>query len=108
MGLQATDRNSLFLSWFLLDIQRLGVSLVYLYYFRVPLMRTITMRSMCTYLGGAVLATFFVALASGCDSGTSELETPPAPKKVDPMTDMPGLKQMQDKVKAEGKMPKTK
>jgi hypothetical protein len=64
------------------------------------------MRSMCTYLAGAVLASFFLVLATGCDSGTKELETPPAPKKVDPMTDMPGLKKMQDQLKSEGKLPK--
>jgi hypothetical protein len=46
-----------------------------------------------------------IAVAPGCGSGTSDLEnTPETPKKVDPMTDMPGLKQMKDQLKKDGKI----
>jgi hypothetical protein len=46
-----------------------------------------------------------VTVAPGCGSGTSELENPPeTQKKVDPMTDMPGLKQMKDQLKKDGKI----
>jgi hypothetical protein len=46
-----------------------------------------------------------ITVAPGCDSGPSELEkAPETPKKVDPMTDMPGLKQQQDQLKKDGKI----
>jgi hypothetical protein len=61
------------------------------------------MRSLCFLLGGAFLAASLVVLAPGC-GGTNELEKPPeVAKKVDPMTDMPGLKEQTDKLKKEGK-----
>jgi hypothetical protein len=41
----------------------------------------------------------------GC-GGTSELEKPPVVTKTpDPMTDMPGYKESQEKLKKEGKIP---
>ena len=62
------------------------------------------MRSLCAGLAGSVLAGSLLCFASGC--GENELEKPPAAdvaKKVDPMTDMPGFKEQQEKLKAAGK-----
>jgi hypothetical protein len=61
------------------------------------------MRSTCTVLAAIVVAAPLFVLVPGCDSGTAELEAPPAPKKVDPVTDMPGFKNMQDQMKTKGK-----
>ena len=67
--------------------------------------RSNAMRSSCSYLAGVVLTFSMIAVAPGCGSGTSDLEnTPETPKKVDPMTDMPGLKQMKDQLKKDGKI----
>jgi hypothetical protein len=42
-------------------------------------------------------------LAPGCDSAMTALEREPAIKAVDPMTDMPGYKEMQEKMKSKAK-----
>jgi hypothetical protein len=60
------------------------------------------MRSLNLVLAGAFLTATLVVLAPGC-GGTNELEKPPEVKKVDPMTDMPGFKEQQDKLKKDGK-----
>jgi len=63
------------------------------------------MRSLCTWLAGTVLAGALVCLASGC-GGTAALEKPPeVTKQPNPMTDMPGYKDMQDKLKTDKKIP---
>jgi hypothetical protein len=63
------------------------------------------MRSSCSYLAGVVLTFSMITVVPGCGSGTSDLEKPPeTAKKVDPMTDMPGLKQMKDQLKKDGKI----
>jgi hypothetical protein len=61
------------------------------------------MRSPYTYLAGVVLAGPLLALAPGCDSAMTELQKEPAVKAVDPMTDMPGYKEMQEKMKSKVK-----
>jgi hypothetical protein len=67
--------------------------------------RANAMRSSCSYFAGVVLTFSMITVAPGCGSGTSDLENAPAtPKKVDPMTDMPGLKQQQEQLKKDGKI----
>ena len=62
------------------------------------------MRSLCTWLAGTVVVGPLIVLAPGC-GGTSELEKPPeVTKQMDPMRDMPGYKEMQEKLKKEGKI----
>lgn len=63
------------------------------------------MRSLCLVLSGAFCVGAFLVLAPGCDSGSGGLEKPPEVKKeMDPMRDMPGFKEQQDKLKKEGKI----
>jgi hypothetical protein len=63
-------------------------------------------RPLCTTLVGTVLAGPLLVLASGC-GGTNELEKPPeVTKQMDPMESMPGYKEMQEKLKKEGKIKK--
>lgn len=65
------------------------------------------MRSLCLGLTGTFLTGVLVCLAPGCGGGASELENPPdVTKKVDPVTDMPGYKEMQDQLKTKGKAKK--
>ena len=62
------------------------------------------MRSLCAGLVGTVLAGSLVCFAPGCGGG-NDLEKPPeVTKKVDVMTDMPGFKEQQEKLKKEGKI----
>jgi hypothetical protein len=61
------------------------------------------MRSLSFLLLGTFVMASLVVLAPGC-GGTNELEKPPEVKKqVDPMTDMPGMKEQTEKLKKEGK-----
>ncbi len=63
----------------------------------------LTMRSFCTCLAVVGLLASLSLVAPGC-GGTSELEKPPEVKKVmDPMTDMPGYKEAQEKYGKKGK-----
>jgi len=67
------------------------------------------MRSLCTWLSTAVLTAAVVGLVPGCDGGPSELEKPPEnppSKAMNPETDMPGYKDMQNSIKANAKTPK--
>ena len=62
------------------------------------------MRSLRYGLAGIILTGFFGLLGSGCGGGGGDLEKPPEVKKVmDPMRDMPGLKESQDNLKKAGK-----
>jgi hypothetical protein len=68
----------------------------YLCFFRFPICeRAITMRLPCIYLAGVVLASPLIVLAPGC--GGPGLEATPEVKKVDPVMDLPGTKQMEEK-----------
>ena len=60
------------------------------------------MRSRSAFLASAYLAGVLIAAAPGCGGNGLERPTDPA-KKVDPMNDMPGYKDMQDKLKAQPK-----
>jgi hypothetical protein len=62
------------------------------------------MRSFRAGLAGAVVMGPLLCFVAGCGGG-GDLEKPPeTPKKVDPMTDMPGFKEQQEKLKAAGKI----
>lgn len=62
------------------------------------------MRTLCAWLAGTVLAGSLICAAPGC-GGSSDLEKPPEVKAPqNPMTDMPGYKDMQDKLKKEKKI----
>ena len=64
------------------------------------------MRSLYTCLAGTILTAALSGMAAGCGGGPSSLEAnPDVAKKVDPMTDMPGFKEMQDQLKKQGKIP---
>jgi len=67
---------------------------------------TLPMRTLCAWLAGTFLASALVFAAPGC-GGSSELEkTPVVAKPQNPETDMPGYKDMQDKLKKSGKIRK--
>ncbi|MDR3637522.1 MAG: hypothetical protein P4L84_27200 [Isosphaeraceae bacterium] len=61
------------------------------------------MRSLCTLVSGAVLASAMACFVTGCgDGATSELAKVPesaSNKPIDPKTDMPGYKEMQATLK---------
>jgi hypothetical protein len=62
------------------------------------------MRSLCSGLAAAILAGPLVVLGVGCGGGASDLEKPvDTTKQMDPMRDMPGFKETQEKLKAQGK-----
>jgi hypothetical protein len=56
-------------------------------------------------LVGGIVVCILVGLTPGCDGGSGDLEKPPdTTKKMDPMTDMPGFKEQQEKLKKAGKI----
>jgi hypothetical protein len=59
------------------------------------------MRSLCTYLAGVVLAGPLLVFAPGC-GGVPETAQRPEGKKLDPMTELPGTKLMQDNFNKKG------
>jgi len=63
------------------------------------------MRSLCTWLAGTLLAVGFMVAAPGCGGAASNLEKPPeVTTPPDPMVSMPGYKESQEKLKAQGKI----
>lgn len=65
------------------------------------------MRTLCSCLATTVFTSALVCLAPGCGGSSNELEKPPVvTKPMNPETDMPGFKDMQDKLKAQGKVKK--
>lgn len=64
------------------------------------------MRAICTSISGIVLVGLLFCFAPGCDSASNSLEKPPpdVTKTMDPMRDMPGYKEQQEKLKAKGKI----